>query len=256
MKKIQFISATLSILSILAGCQKSDLSAPTSTDITADILLGKIDPAEFIVPENFVEGVTNPYFPLNVGDTMFFVLTGFEDGVYFTEESYIAVTPDVKVITGINCVVVRDAVFQDGIIAEDTYDWYAEDKFGNLWYLGEDTKKYADDGSFSTVGSFEHGIDGATGGIQMLADPGARIGHQYQQENYPGFAVDRAKIVNADATVTIGLGTFTGCLQIAETSPLAPGILGYKYYYPGLGQVFSITTVGPEEEQELVSTSF
>ena len=86
----------------------------------------------------------------------------------------------------------------------------------------------------------------------MLADPASHIGHQYQQENYPGFAVDRAKIISVDATVTIGLGTFTGCIKIAETSPLAPGILGYKYYYPGLGQVFSITTIGGEEQQELV----
>ncbi len=252
MKKIRFISALLAVLSIFAGCQKNDLTLPLSNDPTSDLLMGKLDPAEFIVAENFVDVVSNPYFFLNVGDTLYYELIGVEDGEPVFEESYVAVTNDVKVIEGINCTVVRDAVFEDGTLVEDTYDWYAQDKFGNVWYMGEDTKAYFEDGTFTTAGSFEHGVDGATGGIQMLADPASHIGHQYQQENYPGFAVDRAKIISVDATVTIGLGTFTGCIKIAETSPLAPGILGFKYYYPGLGQVFSITTIGGEEQQELV----
>jgi len=33
-------------------------------------------------------------------------------------------------------------VTEDGQLVEDTYDWYAQDAPGNLWYLGEDTKEY------------------------------------------------------------------------------------------------------------------
>ncbi len=257
MKKIQIISMMLSGLSILAGCQKSELStAPISDDPINDLLMGKLAIGDFVSADKFVDEITNPYFELNIGDTLYYELTAFEDGDSIFEESYVAVTNEVKIIEGINCTVVHDVVFDDGEIVEDTYDWYAQDKFGNVWYLGEDTKKYYEDGTYTTEGSFEHGVDGAEGGLQMLADPGAHIGHIYQQENYAGFAEDAAKVISVDAIITIGLGTYTGCILIAETSPLAPGILGYKYYYPGLGQVFSITTIGDPEQQELVDTNF
>ena len=257
MKKIQIISMMLSGISIFAGCQKSDLDYPAnSNDPITDLLMGKLAIGDFITADKFVDEITNPYFELNIGDTLYYELTAFEDGDSIFEESYIAVTDEIKVIVGINCTVVHDVVFEDGEIVEDTYDWYAQDKFGNVWYLGENTIKYFDDGTSSTEGSFEHGVDGAEGGLQMLADPGAHIGHIYQQENYAGFAEDAAKVISVDATITIGLGTYTGCIQIAETSPLAPGILGYKYYSPGLGQVFSITTIGDPEQQELVDMNF
>ncbi|MBK7440183.1 MAG: hypothetical protein IPI65_01225 [Bacteroidetes bacterium] len=255
MKSIQMLFTVCTTLCVFASCQKNDLT-PVETTQTGAFNLAKLAPADFIDESNFVDGVTNPYFPLNIGDTLWYQLYIIEDGDSVFEDSYVTVTTDTKIIEGINCTVIRDYVTVDGIVAEDTYDWYAQDIYGNVWYLGEDTKKYFEDGTFSTDGSFEHGVDGAVGGLFMLADPDAHIGHQYQQENYAGFAEDRAKIVGVNETITIGLGTFTNCVKTAETSPLAPGILGYKYYAPGIGQVYSFTAIGEIEAQELVETNF
>ena len=85
------------------------------------------------------------------------------------------VTSDTKLILGVPCTVVHDVVKVNGKITEDTYDWYAQDKHGNVWYFGEDTKSY-DNGHVSTEGSWEAGVDGAKPGIIMFANPDAHIG--------------------------------------------------------------------------------
>jgi len=45
-------------------------------------------------------------------------------------------------------------------LVEETYDRYAQDKDGNVWYL-EDSKKIEDGEVVSTAGSWEAGVDGA-----------------------------------------------------------------------------------------------
>ena len=71
--------------------------------------------------------------------------------------------------------VVHDVVTENGETVEDTFDWYAQDAFGNLWYLGEDTKEYENGKVASTEGSWEAGVDGAQAGIILPADP--TVGH-------------------------------------------------------------------------------
>lgn len=255
MKSVQMLFIVCTTLCVFASCQKNDLTM-VETVHAKDFDLAKLVPADFIAASNFVTGVSNPYFPLNIGDTLWYRLYAVEDGDSVFEDSYVAVTNETKIIEGINCIVIRDYVTIDGVVSEDTYDWYAQDIYGNVWYLGEDTKKYFEDGTYTTEGSFEHGVDGAVGGLFMLANPEDHIGHQYQQENYIGFAEDRAKIIGVNETITIEIGTFINCVKTAETSPLAPGILGYKYYAPGIGQVYSVTTIGETEAQELTNTNF
>ncbi|MFN0275183.1 MAG: hypothetical protein ACKVPJ_05530 [Chitinophagales bacterium] len=257
MKFNQTVVVILAISSIITGCAKNNLlpERDLTIDPTSDLLSGKMPPSDFLIPENFVEDVTNPYFPLDEGDTLFYSATIGEDGEFTTETSYVAITEEDKIIEGIECVVVHDVVFLDGELKEDTYDWYAQDIYGNVWYLGEDTKSYNEDGTYSTEGSFEHGIDGAQGGLIMLGDPVTHFGKGYKQEDYPGFAEDRGKVVGLNETVTIGLGTFTHCLKTYEVSPLEPGFLNVKYYAPGLGFIYSEKASGGIEFQELTGIS-
>ena len=58
---------------------------------------------------------------------------------------------------------ITDVVTQrdGGGFVEVTKDWYAQDKDGNVWYLGEDTKEYENGKVSSTKGSWEHGVKGA-----------------------------------------------------------------------------------------------
>ena len=97
-----------------------------------------------------------------------------------------------KIANGIVARVVRDTVTEDGKLVEDTWDWYAQDKAGNIWYLGELTKEYENGKLASTEGSFEAGVDGAQAGIAMPAHPQA--GLTYRQEYYAGKAEDKAEI--------------------------------------------------------------
>jgi len=181
-----------------------------------------------INPGDFVAGVDNPLFPLVPG--MKYVYHG---GGETTE---VTVTDGTKQILGVTSIVVRDVVSVGGEIIEDTYDWYAQDKEGNVWYFGEDTKEYKDGQLVSTEGSWEAGVDGAKPGIVMHRTQPA-TGVPYRQEYYACKAEDMAEIVSLNESVTVSYGSFDNCLQTREFTPLEPGVSEYKYYAPGVGLV-------------------
>jgi hypothetical protein len=126
------------------------------------------------------------------------------------------------------------------LLLEDTFDWYAQDDAGNVWYFGEDTTEflYDDEGNpvgSSKEGSWEAGADGAVAGLIMLAQPAK--GMFYKQEFYEGVAEDAAKVIGMNMRVSIGLGDFDGCLVTKEWSPLEPGGVEHKHYCPNVGLV-------------------
>ena len=147
-------------------------------------------------PDNFVRVVDNPYFPLKPGTR--FVYFGEEDGE--AEKNVTVVTHDRKEILGISAIVVLDQVFVHGELKEKTFDWYAQDRNGNVWYLGEDTKEFEDGKVVSTEGSWEAGVDGAEAGIIMPAHP--QVGQHYHQEFFEGEAEDEARVAAGDSTST------------------------------------------------------
>src|SRR5438034_7970660 len=134
---------------------------------------GPREPA--IDPANFVRRVTNPFFPLVPGSL--WVYRGLKDGA--TQIDRVFVTHHTKSIVGIHATVVRDVATQHGRVIERTFDWYAQDKQGNVWYLGEDTTSF-ENGNVSKEGSWETGVHGAVPGIIMEADP--QIADGYRQE--------------------------------------------------------------------------
>jgi hypothetical protein len=201
-----------------------------------------------IDPADFVEVIDNPYFPLTPGTTH--VYRGVSGGE--REVVRVTVTDNTKDILGISATVVRDQVFVDGKLAEDTLDWYAQDRQGNVWYMGEDTKEYEDGKVVSTEGSWEAGVDGAQAGVIMPAQP--EIGLTYRQEYYEGEAEDLAKAVALDETVEVPAGFFIGVLVTEDWTPLEPKLLERKYYAPGIGVVFERLIKGGEEVLRLVRT--
>ena len=100
---------------------------------TDEISHAKFDPCDF-----GNESIDNPYTTLTPGTT-FTYESVTEEG---TEEDIVVVTNETKEILGVTATVVRDTVTLDGELIEDTFDWFAQDKEGNVWYLGEDTKEY------------------------------------------------------------------------------------------------------------------
>jgi hypothetical protein len=202
----------------------------------------------WIVPGDFVATIDNPFMPLVPGTRMMYegpTDAGLERIDYF-------VTRETRDVMGVTCVVVRDTVTLNGELIEDTYEWYAQDNNGNVWYFGEDSKEYKRGKVVSTTGSWEAGIDGAQPGIVMPASPTA--GPSYRQEYYAGEAEDMAKVDRLGMSVTVPYGSFTGVLRTLEWTPLEPGFYEYKYYAPGVGLVLEAVR-GSRERVELLSIS-
>lgn len=194
------------------------------------------------LPSAWGEAVTNPFFPLVPGTT--FTFQGeTEDGM---EVTVVEVLEDAKIVNGVSATVVHDQVSLDGVLVEDTFDWYAQDSEGNVWYLGEDSKEIENGVVVSTEGSWEWNVDGALPGIIMWADPTAHVGEEYRQEYYEDEAEDWGRVVALGETVTVPLQTFDGCLRIEEWNDLEPGTLETKWYCPGIGFTRELAQGGAE----------
>jgi hypothetical protein len=200
-------------------------------------------------PSDFVAQITNPYMPFTPGK-VFNYRAETEDGI---ETTVVEVTHDTKVIMGVTTTVVRDRVYLDGSLIEDTFDWFAQDEDGNVWYFGEDSKEIEDGVVVSTEGSWEAGVTGAKPGIVMLAQP--KIGMQYAQEEAEGVAEDHATVLSLKKVVLVPAGTFENCLQTMDWTPLEPGVREFKYYAPGVGLVLEVHPAGGQERNELTSFS-
>jgi hypothetical protein len=237
---------------LLAGCGSDDngngTTASTATSETTasagatDLPQGsepvKLDPADFTTK------IDNPYWPMPHGARW----------VYTSDKERIVVevTNKKKRIAGVEALVLRDTVTQrdGGGFVEVTDDWYAQDREGNVWYLGEDTKEYKDGQISSTKGSWEHGVDGAYAGIIMPAHP--KPGLVYRQEYYEGQAEDQGEVLSVNDKVTVPFGTFENTVKTKDTTALEPGVVEYKYYARGVGHVLRTDESGGGRE-ELVS---
>jgi hypothetical protein len=153
-----------------------------------------------------------------------------------------------RVVNGVESREVHDQVFVNGELTEDTYDWYAQDGTGAVWYLGEDSKELEHGTVISTEGSWEWGKDGALPGIIMSADPASQVGIAYRQEYLKGVAEDWGRVTKLDQSVTVPFGSFTGCIVTDDWNALESG-LEHKTYCPNIGVVLETST---HERSELV----
>jgi hypothetical protein len=190
-----------------------------------------------IDPANFQANVDNPYYPLVPGTTLTYVETSGSEKT----ENKITVTHDTKVIMGVRCVVVHDTVTKNGRLAEDTFDWIAQDKQGAVWYFGEATKEISSSGKVSTHGSWEAGVEGGLPGILMPAHP--KPDAAYRQEYRPGTAEDMGQVIGLNESVTVPAGTFSDCVKTKEWSLLESGHEN-KWYARGIGVVKETATGG------------
>lgn len=204
--------------------------------------------APTIVPEEFSAVIDNRFLPLVPGTTLVYESTTAE-GI---ERDEVVVTHEKRVVMGVTCVVVRDTVKVNGEITEATDDWLAQDKEGNVWYFGEDSKEYMNGKMTSTFGSWEGGVDGAKPGIVMKSIP--VVGDSYRQEFYAGAAEDMAKIDGMGLKISVPFGSYAGVLRTLEWTPLELGVAEYKYYAPDVGVVME-TTQGSGERSELIDIS-
>jgi len=157
------------------------------------------------------------------------------------------------VIQGVRTTVVRDVLRRaDGSLAEKTEDWYAPDNHGNVWYFGEKTATYDENGHLeSREGSWQAGVDGAVAGTIMPAGPEPT--DAYRQELYRGHAEDQAWIVEGGITTTVPYGKVRHVVRTFEWTRLERKVLSEKLYAPGLGIVRERDLAGGNETFVLVS---
>jgi hypothetical protein len=248
-KLIIIVNAML--LALATACGGSE-SAPTggaaaTTEPAASALPQNGEPVE-LAPADFTKDIDNPYWPMAIGSRWVYRETNAEGAVQRVE---VTVTDREKTIAGIDALVVHDQVTEKRELVEDTFDWYAQDSEGNVWYLGEDTTEYENGKPKSKEGSWEHGVDGAYAGIIVPANPVP--GLSYREEYYKGHAEDEAKILSLSGTAKVPFGSFDGLMQTRNTTPLEPNLVEEKFYARGIGVVLALTISGGSDREELVS---
>jgi hypothetical protein len=254
------LALLLLVSSPLAACGSNEPSpgtpgsaapATSSTQVSATFV-PVIDPGDGgayspqLDPAEFVDAIDNPFLPMPVGAHWRY--EGESEGEIETVD--ITVTGDRKTILGISAFVVRDTVTIGGQLVEDTYDWFAQDQAGNVWYLGEEVKDYENGQVVSTAGSWEAGVDGALPGIVMPAIPVTN--DVYRQEFYAGEAEDMMEIIDVGATLTVRAGAFDDVVMTRDWTPLDPGTVEEKAYARGVGKIREAKTVGGNSYAELV----
>jgi hypothetical protein len=238
-------------LLLAGGCGGSEEPAggPTSSGAASEAAPPPLpqgsEPVE-LDPADFVATVDNPYWPMAPGSRWVYRETDGQGGEQRVE---VTVTDEKKTILGIEATVVHDVVTEDGEVIEDTYDWYAQDRWGNVWYLGEATTEY-DKGKASTAGSWEAGVDGAQAGVIVPGAP--EPGMAYRQEYYEGEAEDGGEVLSLNEQAEVPFGAFRDVLLTKDFTPLQPEILEHKFYARGIGPVLVLAVSGGSDREELL----
>lgn len=256
MRAMAVLGATCCV-AVLSGCGSGDQTAkPTAepstqpTSATSEPALPQSDEPVELDPADFTADVTNPWFPLEPGTRWTYRETTEDGEVVEVVVTATAVTR--KIANGVTARVVRDTVTLDGEVIEDTLDWYAQDKDGTVWYLGEDTAEFEDGKITTREGSFEAGVDGARAGVIMPASP--EVGMAYRQEYYEGEAEDNGEVLALGQQASVPAGRYDGLLKTVDTTPLEPDVLEHKYYARGVGVVLTIDKEAGGREELLSVT--
>jgi hypothetical protein len=231
---VAVVIAAVAIPATFAGAQSCNDPLPQGSEQVT------LDPADFLAR------IDNPYWPMAPGTRSVYREFDFEGSQRVT----VTVLERTRTIEGIEATVVHDVVSEGGELVENTFDWYAQDVCGNVWYMGENTKEYENGEVVSTAGSWEHGVDGAMAGVIMPGDP--QVGLTYRQEYYAGEAEDAGEIVSLDEQAQVPFGHFRNVLLTKDYTPIEPKVLEYKLYAQGVGPVLVLGVSGGSDREELL----
>ncbi len=196
-----------------------------------------------LTPADFVDMVDNPYFPLPTGAKWEYEIREGNDS---KQTDTLEVLKEKRNVNGVQATVVRDTVSAGNQIVEDTFDWFAQDKYGNVWYVGESVDNYIAGILVSHTGSWEWGVDGALPGIIMWADPSAHVNEEYHQEYYVGKAEDMGQVLSVDENLTVPFGSFDQVVKTLDFSNIEAA-KEQKFYAPGIGLLKEMDVNGNEE---------
>lgn len=247
-------AATMAAVIGLAACGGDSTTTVTegaATQTPAGTTLPQGGEPANLEPSELSPEIDNPYWPMAIGTRWVYRETDLEGEELKVVVEVLDRTKGIA--NGVEARVVRDTVSdaQTGEVIEDTFDWYAQDAEGNVWYMGEDTAEFEGGKVVTRAGSFEAGVDGAEAGVIMPAEP--EPGMAYRQEYYEGEAEDRAEIVSLDSQVEVPAGHFERTLVTRDLVPLEPKVEELKFYARGVGPVMAIGISGGFGIEQLTS---
>jgi hypothetical protein len=240
------LAGALALAAAACGSSATESMAGADTTTNPAPIHGTYAPT--IDPANFVAGINNPYLPFKPGTST--RSRGVAEDGTTPQVDVEAVTSKTKSIMGVDCTVVRDTVSSRGKPVERTFDWYAQDRQGNVWYFGEDARDFHNGRFVKASDSWQAGVDGAQPGIIMEAHP--KQGDQYRQEFYPGHALDQGRVIGVKGPVSTPFRRFPKALVTVERTALEPGVREEKFNVKGIGVVAERVTRGNQERFDLV----
>lgn len=206
----------------------------------------QVDPAEFST------NINNPYFSVTIGQKMV-----YEGQTPKGKERVEILVPGwTAKVAGVETLIYWDKVYLNDVLIEDTRDYLAQSKNGDVWYFGEHSDSYENGKLKDHHGSWLAGVNGGKPGIWMVANP--QVGDEFRNEYLKGQAEDRSKILALNEPVTVQFGSFTGCVKTFESTPLEPAKTENKYYCKQIGSTaLEVDLPSPEEKvagkSELIS---
>lgn len=222
----------LAVLSVTACGRESAASAAAGSAAVPENL------AEFD-PDNFDDSTTidNEWMPLTPGTRFVYEGTTVEDdGEVVPHRIEINVTDLTKMIGEVQTVVTWDLDYTDGELVEAELAFYAQDKDGNVWRMGEYPEEY-DTGELMAAPTWIHGVANARAGIHMPADP---------QVDTPSYAqgwgpavdwTDQGQVDQMGQETCVPVDCYEDVLVIAENSASEPDAFQLKYYARSVGNV-------------------
>jgi hypothetical protein len=199
--------------------------------------------AEDFAPELFGDDsadVDNEYFPFEPGSQWTLEGRAFDGEERIERRVVFTVTDLTKVIAGVRAVVGWDRDYNNDELAEEEIIFFAQDRGGNVWHLGQYREEYdEEDGELAgTRAWFVGSPEGATPGIMMKADPAPGTPSYSQGFAPPPFNWDdRSKVHRVGVETCVPVRCFQDVLVIDEFEPTKPGAHQLKYYAPGVGNV-------------------
>lgn len=212
---------------------KADPAVDTAIELGAK-KFEELDPKEFARSEN----IDNPWLPLKPG--MQWIFEGYteEEGKRIPHRLVFSVTDLVKEIGGVRSRVIFDADYSNGMLIEKELTFFAQDKAGNVWHLGQYVEVH-DEGGFVGGQIWHFGNpEGAKAGIMMPANP--QPGTPSFSEGYapaPFNWTDRGRVYKMGQKVKVPAGSFDDVLVMDEFDAANPGVFQLKYYARGVGNV-------------------
>lgn len=253
MSRTPMLVCAAAIAVVAGGCSSNDAADPGSAQAAGETRAKRLPQGSETVkldPADFTTNIDNPYWPMRPGNRWVYSETDTEGS---KEKVVVTVTNRTKQIAnGVEARVITDVVTENGKPVEITDDWYAQDKEGNIWYLGEAVRNYKNGKISNTGGSFEAGVDGAQAGIAMPAKPVP--GLAYRQEYYKGVAEDKGEVITVGKEqVEVPAGYFKRVLMTRDLVPTDPKVQELKFYARGVGPVLTLHTDSPGGRAALLS---